>query len=374
MILELYLMTFHYCFQKNHWNQLLNRLGSIGFLTSMLYFNSFKFQFQEQWECCHKTVFNTIFYKTVFIYPLWQHLLDILLAFTVYNNNNSPSWWIGLAFLWYDWQPLSNHYPTVSRLFFQYCLLFRKAVETVFFWWESVTWFFSGDNGMFKVEDLKIDIPMGGEALSLHLVLARPCLDMIAAMLKSVAHGLIVQLSSISSPISPQFMTHIVLSPHPESKIPEIPANSSGYPAQRNQTRHTLITEAAVLTEGIFQRHRSSRPPFQSSAAPTSSKRRAPKHVLVIDSLFKSFVFGVAVASPRLTGTGRLRRRRRRGRRPRVVKSHFFFDRCRCWQHVRLWFFPLSQSTWAGELLRAFEQWSDISYTSTNQFHFKNIS
>lgn len=66
----------------------------------------------------------------------------------------------------------------------------------------------------------------------------------------------------------------------------EIP---SGYPAQRNQTRHTLITEAAVLTEGIFQRHRSSRPPFQSSAAPTSSKRRAPKHVLVIDSLFVFF-------------------------------------------------------------------------------------
>lgn len=33
---------------------------------------------------------------------------------------------------------------------------------------------------------------------SLHLaVRARPCLDMIAAMLKSVAHGLIVQLSSM---------------------------------------------------------------------------------------------------------------------------------------------------------------------------------
>lgn len=44
---------------------------------------------------------------------------------------------------------------------------------------------------------------VSGGSRSLHLVLARPCLDMIAAMLKSVAHGLIVQLSSITWTPSP---------------------------------------------------------------------------------------------------------------------------------------------------------------------------
>lgn len=54
--------------------------------------------------------------------------------------------------------------------------------------------------------NLIINVPIGdalsGGSRSLHLVLARPCLDMIAAMLKSVAQGLMVQLSSIITDIT----------------------------------------------------------------------------------------------------------------------------------------------------------------------------